>query len=217
MTARTVHDSLGSEATPVAAGTSLYMEGEAAERLYLLVEGRLRLSKRVRKAERTLSVLGPGRWFGQEALLPQRVRGASAVALTDVQVVAVEPVRARALLRTEPGLADSFLEDLLSRLLTTEEQLENAMLRDAPSRVVNALCRRLAGNPSTDPVRLSISPLELSSLAGLDVDAVKKVVQQLRDGGYVHIADESVVVPDPEALRRLFAALTAKEEVRGGA
>ena len=48
----------------------------------------------------------------------------------------------------------------------------------------------------------------------LDVDTVKRVVQQLRDGGYLRILDERVIVPDLEALRRLYQLLGMKEEVR---
>ena len=45
---------------------------------------------------------------------------------------------------------------------------------------------------------------------------LRKVVQQLRDGGYLHIVEERVILPDLEALRRLFDLLGTKEEVRGG-
>jgi CRP/FNR family transcriptional regulator, cyclic AMP receptor protein len=61
-----------------------------------------------------------------------------------------------------------------------------------------------------------VSPLELSARVGLDVDAVKRAVQQLRDGGYLRIVDEKILVPDLEALRQLYQLLGMKEDVRGG-
>jgi hypothetical protein len=63
---------------------------------------------------------------------------------------------------------------------------------------------------------VTISPLELSSRVGLDVDAVKKAVQQLRDGGYLRISEEKVVIPDLAALKQLYQLLGMKEDVRGG-
>ena len=63
---------------------------------------------------------------------------------------------------------------------------------------------------------LSVSPLELSSRVGLDVDAVKRAVQQLRDGGYLRIRDETIIIPDLDAMRQLYELLGTKEEVRGG-
>jgi DNA-binding transcriptional regulator LsrR (DeoR family) len=91
------------------------------------------------------------------------------------------------------------------------------MLRDHPSRVVNTLLRLVAGGEATaEGYVMNVSPLELSSRVGLDVDAVKKAVQQLRDGGYIRITDERIIVPDVEALRQLYQLLGMKEEVRGG-
>ncbi len=61
----------------------------------------------------------------------------------------------------------------------------------------------------------ALSPMELSSRVGLDVDAVKRVVQQLREGQYLRVSDERLEVPDIEALRRLYALLGLKDEIRG--
>jgi hypothetical protein len=75
-----------------------------------------------------------------------------------------------------------------------------------------ATAKRREGNQAS----LQLSPLELSSRVGLDVDTVKRAVQQLRDGGYLRIVDELIVLPDLDALRRLYELLGTKEEVRGG-
>ena len=92
------------------------------------------------------------------------------------------------------------------------------MLLDHPSRVVNTLLRLASLTPeSEDGHVLQISPLELSSRVGLDVDAVKRTIQQLRDGGYLHILHERIVLPDLPALSQLYQLLGVKEEVRGGA
>jgi hypothetical protein len=91
------------------------------------------------------------------------------------------------------------------------------MLRDHPSRIVNTLLRQASGlEPGPEGHVLQISPLELASRVGLDVDAVKKSVQQLRDGGYLRIREERIVLPDIEALKQLYHLLGMNEEVRGG-
>jgi len=200
-----------------AAGTSLYAEGDDAPVVYWLHEGRVRLVKRVRTAERNLSVVRPGDLFGEEALLAGGTRGAHAIALTDVVVVGIERGTLAGLVAGRPDLAEWLIGELARRVREAEEQLENAMLRDQPSRVVNALLRLSQSTEGReDGIRLTVTPLELSSRAGLDVDAVKRAVQQLRDGGYLQIVDETVRIPDIEALRKLYQALSAKEEVRGG-
>lgn len=198
-------------------GDVVYEEGSAAEHCYLLQEGRVRLVKRIRGSERSLTVLKPGDLFGEDALLPKTVRSASAVALTDAQVLALDKKTFGVLLSGNIEVATRLVEQLVRRLRNAEEQLENAMLRDHPSRVVNTLLRIAGGTEATsEGYAFSVSPLELSARVGLDVDAVKRAVQQLRDGGYLRIVDEKIVVPDLEALRQLYQLLGMKEDVRGG-
>jgi hypothetical protein len=61
----------------------------------------------------------------------------------------------------------------------------------------------------------AISPMELSTRVGLDVDTVKRTVQQLREGQYLRVSDERLEIPDLEALRRLYSLLGLKDEIRG--
>jgi CRP-like cAMP-binding protein len=199
------------------AGDTIYDEGEPAEQCFLLQDGRVRLVKKIRGAERSLTVLKPGDLFGEDALLARTERSASAVALVDVQVLALDRTTFGVLLAGNPEVASRLVEQLVRRLRHAEEQLENAMLRDQPSRVVNTLLRLASGlEASPEGYVITISPLELSSRVGLDVDTVKKSVQQLRDGGYLRIADEKVILPDLDALRQLYQLLGMKEDVRGG-
>ena len=199
------------------AGRQVFGEGDPATHCYLIQEGRIRLVKRIRSSERSLTVLRPGDLFGEDALLSDSARGASAVALTDASVLALDRQTFGVLLSSNPDVALRLVEQVVRRLRHAEEQLENAMLRDQPSRVVNTLIRLAASRDHTPEGHvLSISPLELSSRVGLDVDAVKRAVQQLRDGGYLRIHDERIIVPDLGALRQLYELLGMKEEVRGG-
>ncbi len=198
------------------AGTPVYSEGDAAHECYLIEEGRVRLVKRIRSSERSLTVLRPGELFGEDALLDGAARGATAVALTDLSVLALDRQTFAVLLSGNPQVAERLVGQLVRRLRDAEEQLENAMLRDHPSRIINTLLRLGTAAGGDGPVSLDISPLELSSRVGLDVDAVKRAVQQLRDGGYLRIVEERIVLPDLDALRRLYDLLGMKEEVRGG-
>lgn len=197
------------------AGAKIYSAGEAADTCFLLEEGRVRLVRHIRSAERSLSVLRPGDLFGEDALLPNAVRSASAVALSAATALALDRRTFGVMLSGNAAVATRLVEQLVRRLRDAEEQLENAMLPDHPSRVVNTLVRLAAGSaPTAEGYAVQISPLELSSRVGLDVDTVKRVVQQLRDGGYLRIVEERVVVPDLDSLRGLYQLLGVKEEVR---
>ena len=47
---------------------------------------------------------------------------------------------------------------------------------------------------------MTISPVELSTRVGLDVEAVKSVIQRLRDRQYLAIRGERIEIPDVEGL-----------------
>jgi CRP/FNR family cyclic AMP-dependent transcriptional regulator len=197
------------------AGKAIFKEGEPADLCYLLQEGRVRLTKHVRAMEHSIGVLRPGEIFGEDSLVPNASRSSSAVALTDVTALAFDRETFGMLLSGNPNVGFRLLEQLVSRLRDAEERLENKMLRDHPSRVINTLLRLATINRPSDGVyALDVSPLELSSRVGLDVDAVKQVIAQLRDGGYLRIQAERVVIMDLEALRRLYELLGVKEQVK---
>lgn len=198
------------------AGATIYAEGDEADRCFLIQEGRVRLVKRIRSAERSLTVLHAGDLFGEAALLHGSKRSAAAVALTEVSVLALDRKTFGDLIAGNPAVATRLVAQLVQRLRDAEEQLENAMLRDHPSRVVNTLLRLASEQPAGEETTVELSPLELSSRVGLDVDTVKRAVQQLRDGGYLRIIEERIVLPDLAALRQLYELLGKKEKVRGG-
>lgn len=195
---------------------AIFKEGDEGNTCFIVQEGRVRLVKRIRSADRSLTVLKPGDLFGEDALLSKSHRTASAIALTDVLVLALDRATFGMMLTGSPQVATGFVEQLVRRLRDAEEQLENAMLQDHPSRVVNTLLRLASTTDSSkEGYSLALSPLELSSRVGLDVETVKRAVIQLRDGGYVKIVEERIIVPDIEPLRRIYQLLGVKEEVRG--
>lgn len=193
----------------------LFREGDAGPEVFILQEGRVRVLKRVRMVERSLQILKPGDLFGEGSLIPGTPRSATAVALSDVLVLALDPDTFGALLSGSVQVAMRLVQQLVRRLRDAEDQIENMMLRDNQSKVVNALLKMASeSGRMSGSAQVPVSPLELSSRSGLDVDTVKRSVLQLREGQYVRIIEEKVVIDDIDALRRLFTLLGMKEQVR---
>lgn len=203
------------------ASASLYCQGDAADVCFILQRGRVRLVKRVRSLERSLTVLKPGDLFGEEALLAGATRAAGATALNPVSVLALDRDTFGELLTGDPVVSRQLVGQLVQRLRQTEEQLENAMLRDHPSRIVNTLIRMAERNEQKhadgNGTVLQVSPLDLSSRVGLDIGTVKRGILQLKEAGYLTIQDEQVRITDLSALRDLYGLLGEKEGIRGEA
>ena len=55
-------------------GTVLFHEGDLSREMYIINEGKVKISKRVRNIEKTLVVLGTGEFFGEMATLNNNPR-----------------------------------------------------------------------------------------------------------------------------------------------
>jgi CRP-like cAMP-binding protein len=195
------------------AGTTLFYAGAPATELFLIRAGRVRLVKRARGVERTTGLFGEGELVGEEALLPGAHRAATAEAIEPVTALVIASDTFRALTRHRPDVGEEVMRQLVRRLRRAEEQLQNSMLTDPTIRVLNTLLQASEGAVEQT---LSLSPLELSTRTGLDLDRVKAVMGQLRERGYVGLGDQTITIEDAIALRQLHALLLIKEDVRHG-
>jgi CRP-like cAMP-binding protein len=109
------------------------------------------------------------------------------------------------------------MEQLVRRVRDAEDQIEIMLLRDAQYKIVSALLKlaQRADAKGTPGAELAVSPVELATRVGLDVDTVKRNVTRLREQNYVRIVGERIEIPDLDALRRLYVLLGTKDELQG--
>jgi CRP-like cAMP-binding protein len=198
-------------------GQVIFKEGDPGEEAYLLQEGRVRLIKRVRAIERSLMVLRPGDLFGESAFLPGASRSSTAIALSDGTALGLDSKTFQQLLESNVSVASRMVQQLVRRLRDAEDHIEIMMLRDTQSKIVSALLKLAQNSLPTGegPATLQVSPMELSTRVGLDIETVKQGVQKLREGQYVRVVDERIEIPDLDALRRLFTLLGVKYDIHG--
>lgn len=202
-------------------GEVVYREGDSATEAYFLSTGRVRLLRRVNGVERSVAILHAGDVFGETALLSGSTRTSTAIALVPSTALVLDPSTLQRVLATDPAAAAQLVTQLARRVREAEDQIELLMLKDARAKVVGALLRLAEqageGGAAASTAEFAISPLELAARVGLDVDGVKRGVQQLREGQYVRVVDERIEIPDLDALRRLYSLLALKQGIRGDA
>ena len=163
-------------------------------------------------------VLKPGDLFGESALIVGAARSSTAIALSAGLALALDQATLQHLLEHNPAVAARMVQQLVRRLRDAEDQIEIMMLADTQSKVVSALLKLAQQARDARPgpgASFAISPMELSTRVGLDVDTVKRAVQQLREGQYLSVTDERLEMPDLDAMRRLSACSAMKDEIRG--
>ncbi len=99
------------------AGEILFKEGDSGNVLYLLVEGKLKISKRAESKNIAIELVG------EMAVLENRPRSASVFALVDVKVLVVDEKDFLNLAESNPGLAIKLSVKLSRRIRKTDEDL----------------------------------------------------------------------------------------------
>jgi serine/threonine protein phosphatase PrpC len=89
----------------VESGSRVIKEGDKSEHLYVVVEGAVEVERESAK----IAVLGAGTHFGEMALLNQRARSATVVALQRTKLLCLERSDFHGLMAHEPGIATKFL------------------------------------------------------------------------------------------------------------
>jgi CRP/FNR family transcriptional regulator, cyclic AMP receptor protein len=104
-------------------GTRIFGEGEAADAVYILRRGMVKLSSLSDKGRETiLHILKPDQVFG-ELLLSEQQRAFTAVALEDSLVAIISKESFVELLSTVPAIALTFIRLLSKRLASVERDL----------------------------------------------------------------------------------------------
>ena len=111
-----------------ALGTKIFQHGDAGDKLYVIVEGKVRISRDVPgMGEEALAVLGPGQVFGEMALLDESPRSADARVHERCRLLAIPKDGFDDLLFMHKDLAYevlwSIVRMLVSRLRETNDKL----------------------------------------------------------------------------------------------
>ena len=102
-----------------ALGTKIFQHGDAGDKLYLILEGKVRISREVPgMGEEALAVLGPGQVFGEMALLDESPRSADARVHERCRVLAIPKDGFDDLLFLHKDLAYEVLWSIVRMLVT---------------------------------------------------------------------------------------------------
>ena len=126
--------------TDVAKGEVLFIEGEPGDRMYVIVDGKVKLGQTSTDGrESLLGVLGPGEMFGELSLFDPGLRTSTATALTDVTVLGLGHDQLKPWLAGRPEVAAALLQALARRIRRANEAMADLVFSDVPGRVAKAL------------------------------------------------------------------------------
>ncbi len=183
-------------------GTVLFREGETGKEMFVLQEGRVTISKRVREVEQVLAVLGSGEFFGEMALISNKPRNASAVVSDEARLLVIDPRTFEGMIRGNTEIAVRLIKKLAERLSEADAQIENLLLADPGSRVVHQILQacQSRGRPREEGVEIDFNPRELPKLTGVGEPGIRLVLERLERSGLIERTADRLTVRDTARL-----------------
>jgi len=185
-------------------GKVVYRAGEANEALFLLKTGRVQIVRDSVDGKRLITaVLGPHTFFGEMALLGQRLpQDSTAEAVEDALVCVLSRKDLERLILQQPKVGLRFLEQLSARLLETEAVVEDFAFKGVPARLAGALLRLME---TAQEQTVHASHQELADMIAAYRETVTLALDDFQTRGLVRLGRRSIEILDERALEKLAA------------
>ncbi|MEM6940909.1 MAG: Crp/Fnr family transcriptional regulator [Pseudomonadota bacterium] len=189
----------------IAAGATLFAQGDAPDRLYLVITGLVRIwIADPEGRELTLSLMEPGDTFGEIALFDGLPRTASATAIETTDCLAVPSSALNEAMDADPKLARHLVVVLCEILRRNTEALGAFAFLGLRGRLAQKIYDlalshgELTGSAAV--FRRRFSQTDLANMLGVSREAVNKRLAALAHDGLISLEDGQLSVPDLPAL-----------------
>ncbi len=182
-------------------GDVVFFEEEAGESVFVIEEGRVKVSRiSVEGKEIVLAELARHDFFGEMAVLDQAPRSATVTALLPTKLIKVRRQRFVELVREHPRIALAMMTVLSERLRHANEKIGDLALLDVYGRVARFLLARAvrAGTKGEDGRYRFRRPTqqEMANQVGATRETVSRTLGELARRGYIEISGKQVVLSE---------------------
>ncbi|WP_330184018.1 Crp/Fnr family transcriptional regulator [Nocardia sp. NBC_01503] len=181
-------------------------EGDPGDCVHLILSGRyvVRITTPLGNSA-TLTILGPGEMFGEQALLsPEARRTATIVAVTDGETLTLNRTQLERLRREHPQVERFLTTSLAAQVRRLSAAVLEALYLPVETRVLRRLAHLadVYGDGDGKPAVIQLTQEDLASMAGTTRATANKVLRELEDRGVVRLGRGSVLVLDRARLPR---------------
>lgn len=189
-------------------GQLIFSRGDAGNDMYLMVEGRVRLSVLTGEGrELSFAQVGPEQWFGEIAMLDGEARTADATAVTKVVALSLSKAAYHRAAASRPAVGHAMTRFLCRRLREADQQLETIALYPIEGRLARfflASAQQKAGPNGIGRVVLDLgmSQSDLALLVGASRPKVNTALSLLESSGAITRAGNKITC-DLDELRTI--------------
>jgi CRP-like cAMP-binding protein len=178
----------GKTLLPVRKKQILFSQGDAADAVFYIQEGRVKLTVvSPQGKEAIVAVLEGGDFLGESCLAGQPIRLATATALEKSTVVRIDKTEMIRVLHDEPTFAELFMSHLLSRNVRIQEDLVDQLFNSAEKRLARVLLllAHFGKDGKPEPVIAKVSQETLAEMIGTTRSRVSFFMNKFRKLGFL--------------------------------
>jgi CRP/FNR family transcriptional regulator, cyclic AMP receptor protein len=189
------------------ANRGILLENDWGTSVYFILSGWVKIrTYNIDGKEVTLNILGQGELFGEMAALDESPRSTDVITLTPTIIGNMPSADFVKLMNTEPQ-AGIRLAKIMARRLRQLNRRLRLRESDATSRVADILLFLSEGQGKKSQHGIEIPNLphrEISSLSGMARETVTRVLGKLEKKGLIHREQDTLCIPNPDALEDLL-------------
>lgn len=185
----------------------IFCENEPGGELFIVQRGKIRISKFIGDKDVILNIMKQGDIFGEMALLDNKPRSASATAMEDSELIAINKQNFESMVVSQPQLMTRIIVLLSERIWNAYKKIANAQLPDTNGRIADMLMTIIERNKVKVAPKASytfdLGALELLKMLGLsdrDFGALSKFMSNYK---FVRIEGDRLVCSDLALLDRM--------------
>jgi len=186
--------------------TVVFFENEEGDTFFMIVDGRIKVTILGDDGrEIILSVLGPGDFFGEMALLDNEPRSATTIAVEETELLTLQRVDFQSVLTDNRSITSALIKVLTSRLRRANHQISTLALLDVYGRVARVILdmAREEGKRLKDG-RIAFrraTHQEIANRIGTTRETVTRMLKDLERQGLIHVDGKEIVLqPDFEKV-----------------
>jgi len=191
-------------------GETIFLEGDEAQTLYLINEGKIKLYKYTKDGkQQILHILTEGDFFGELNLFKNSQYGFSAEAIIDSKICTLTKEKMKSIILSKPEIGIKILEVVGDRLSKVENLAQHLATNDVESRLAYLLIDMLESDGKKTAkgieIELSISREDMGSYTGVARETISRKLKKFEEEGYIKlVGTKKVIILDEETLRELI-------------
>lgn len=179
-------------------GTIIVNEGDEGHGLYVIQSGSLKvflLDENGR--ELTLTLLWPGEYFGELALIDDAPRSASVMTRERTELLHIPRTAFNALLDAHPACARVVMKNLVARIRALTDNVRGLALDDVFGRLSRLFDSLAVERDGRRVIERRLTQQEIANLVGSSREMVNRILRELVLGGYVSLDDHQIALLKP--------------------